>query len=267
MIWKSCILFISFTALFNSTSNGENVSEVSSPIVDEITLKQKEMRDTIILVKTRQGNGSGTIMDRLDTEIEGVFEYRVLTNKHVTHLRFVRSLKEVNSLTGKIKVEIADTGCMVVVFDHLNEDWDEYDASVVAESIEYDFAILSFLSNDELAIAKIANTNMLEQIRVFDKIFTIGCQLGRVPIPTTGIISQILTGRYGEREWIIYGNTAQIAPGSSGGGLFKKYDDHYYLIGIPFRLATHKGKIILHLSHAISIITARDFIDRNCVSK
>ena len=235
-------------------------------LVDEILLKQKEMLDTAVLVQTNSNSGSGTIIDRLDTDVENIFEYRILTNAHVVRPRFLKYICEVDSLTGKIKTEIIDTGCRVIVFDHKNKKWKHYDTKVIAECNKYDLAILSFISDQKLAIAKIADKNMLEQVRVFDEVFSIGCQLGRTPVPTVGIISQILTGIHGEKEWIIYGNTAQISPGSSGGGLFKKYAGKYYLIGIPYSiLIAPNGQFIPHLSHAISISTARNFIDLDSV--
>lgn len=244
------------------------VVEEKVELVDEIALKQKEMRNTTVLIKTRKGRGSGTIISRNDTDTDGLFEYRVLTNSHVTYMRFIELLRKVDSITGKVKIDIIDTGCKVIVFDHPNQDWKIYDSKIVEEDFRRDIAILLFKSDQELSIAKIADENMLKQVRVFDEVFVIGCQLGRIPSPTTGIISHILTKNHGEKEWIVYGCTAQITPGSSGGGLFKKYDDHYRLIGIPFRIAVaHEGQLIPHLAHAISISTAKNFIDRNSGQK
>jgi S1-C subfamily serine protease len=241
--------------------------QVLPPVNDEITLKQEEMRDTTVFVQTCRGSGSGTIINCLETETEGTFEYLILTNAHVTYSRFITIIRKVDSLTGRIKAERVDTGCGVIAFDHTEKDWFPYNTTVIAEDMQYDFSLLSFRSDHQFAVAKMANEDMLSQVRVFDEIFTIGCQLGRAPSPTTGIISQIITGNNGEKEWVIYGNTAQITPGSSGGGLFKKYDDHYYMIGIPFRVAiTNDGQIIPHLAHAISIGVAKDFINQNAVT-
>ena len=105
---------------------------------------------------------------------------------------------------------------------------------------------------------------MLQQVKVFDDVFAVGCQLGKAPIPTVGIISQV----WQDEKWLIYINTAAISPGSSGGGLFKKYDEHYYLIGIPFCVGqSYNGQIMPHIAHAISFAVARDFVDINLVSK
>lgn len=241
---------------------------VATPVLkDEILLKQREMRDVVILISTSAGRGSGTIIDRLDSDTDNVYEYRVLTNAHVTRSRLISRLKKVDAITGRVETQIVDTGCQISIFNHREGSWDKHKGIVVNEDIANDLALLSFSSDRKLNVAKIAREEMLEQVRVFDDVFSVGCQLGEAPIPTRGIIAQIRRGTNNEKEWIIYINTAQITPGSSGGGLFKEYDGHYYLIGIPYRIGQlDNGQIIPHLSHAISMSVARDFIDQNSVS-
>lgn len=235
--------------------------------IDTIAVKQHEMRDVSVLVGTRRGSGSGTVISCVKQQTKNIWEYRVLTNAHVVYTRFSRQLVGVDAITGKIKTEIVDTGCYVTTFNHNNNTHSTYAATVMEEDLIYDLAMLSFESSEKIAVAKLATDEMLQMVRVFDPIYAIGCQLSGSPTPTSGIISQITAGKNGEKKWIIYSNTAQIAPGSSGGGLFKKYNDHYYLIGIPFSLAiAPNGQIIPHLAHAISIGTAREFINRNLIS-
>lgn len=240
----------------------QQTEAIEEPSVDKITLKQQEMLDTIVYVRTRNGRGSGTIIDCVD--MGETFEYRVLTNAHTINSKFITQIQGVNSLTGKPKVRIIDTGCEIVTFDHQNRSWDHYVAKVVAEDITNDLAILSFVSDQELVVAKIADDDMLKQIRIFDEVFAIGCQLGQAPSPTVGIISQISTESKDGQKRIIYGNTAHIISGSSGGGLFREHNGHYYIIGIPYRISVApNGQWIPHLSCAISISLAKDFINQN----
>jgi len=251
----------------NSSVVAETKDLVSSQAIDEISLKQQEMRDTTVLVQTSGGSGSGTIIDCNEVEPEGTFEYRVLTNAHVTYSRFSDILSGADSLTGDIELETIDTGSMILVFNHQHQCVRWHEAEVVGEDIQYDLAMLTFRSQEPLSIAKVATDEMLQEVRVFDDIFAIGCQLGNAPSPTTGIISAVLRGDNGVKEWIIYANTSQIMPGSSGGGLFKKINGHYRLIGIPFRVAVApNGQLVPHLAHAISVATAREFIDEHLVS-
>lgn len=269
-----CIFFGGIMSCVETTKAqtiGENIVVPQPPKVventDEIALKQNEMRDTIVLVSTRGGSGSGTIIGKINTKEDGVYEYHVLTNSHVTHSRIIQLLKGVDGITGKLDIQTIDTGCRVILFDYPKQKWETIGARVIAENIVYDLAMLSFRSRRIFPIAKIASMSMLSQIRVFDDVFAIGCQLGMAPTPTRGIISRITKSKNGEKEWVIYGTTSQITPGSSGGGLFKKDDGHYYLIGIPYRISiAGNGQMIPHLAHAISIVTAKQFIDENAVT-
>jgi S1-C subfamily serine protease len=166
-----------------------------------------------------------------------------------------------------MRTRVVNTGCEVIVFDYQQKEQSSHKAKVVEEDSFYDLAILSFRTSQILNKATLANSDMLNDVRVFDEVFAIGFPFAQGPLPSAGVISQIITGNNDGKIWVIYHNTAQLAPGSSGGGLFKKYEGHYYLIGIPFSVQQTKGgQIIPHLSRAISISTAMDFINRNTVT-
>lgn len=261
------VICLGISLAFVSHLGASQTSEVLPSEIDEISLKQTDMRDTVVLVSTDYGSGSGTIINKELTDEDGIFKYVVLTNSHVTLTRLATSLIGVNFITGRWKTQAIDNGCSVIAFNHDDNSHREYDTEILVENVPYDISVIAFWSEEELAVANVATDKMLDDIRVFDDVFAVGCQLGMSPTPTVGIISKILTGDNGEKQWIIYSNTAQIIYGSSGGGLFRKYDNHYYLIGVPFRASmTYSGQVITHLAQAISISTARDFIDQSMVT-
>jgi len=269
---KLCIQLISVYALvaifiLSIGLTNKIPAQDNRELIDEICLRQKEIRDTIVLVQTHHSGGSGTIIGYLETDLNNVLEYLILTNAHITRTRFIVVIENIDSLTGKIDIEKIDTGCKVIVFDHQNRDYHKYDVDVIAEDTNRDLSLLSLKTARKLAVARLADNIMLEQVRVFDDVFAVGCQLGNIPIPTAGIITQILINNDDLEQFIVYGHTAQVAPGSSGGGLFKKYNDHYYMIGIPFCVETlTNGQIIPHLAYAISMKTAKNFINQNMVN-
>lgn len=232
--------------------------------IDQIKFKQNEMRDVVVMVLTKGGSGSGVIINRIATEDKNIYEYIVLTNAHVVNPRLISRLRGVNGITGKLDIHVVDTGCNIIYFDYQNRRMNKKITKVISEDIPRDLAMLSFRSKTILPIAKIASDAMLSQVRVFDDIFAVGCQLRTAPSPTDGIISQILIGKDVEKKLVIYWMTSQITRGSSGGGLFKEYNGHYYLIGIPYMVSLNKtGQVIPHLSRAISIVAARKFINLN----
>ncbi len=251
-------------------SYGQDLSQVTPSATvfsDEIFIKQKEMLNTNVKVDTYSGSGSGTIIDCIESEEDGLFEIRVLTNAHVTRGRLTHRIVRVDAITGRFTRQVIDTGCRITVFNHVDETSEVYVSKVVKEDTFADLAILSFLSEEEPTIAGIASNELLSSVRVFSEVFAIGCQLGQVPVPTSGIISRIITYRSGDNEATTYRHTAQLIGGSSGGGLFTEHDGHYYLIGIPFRVQNDGHQIFPHLGESIAISVARTFIDESNVSE
>jgi len=264
-----CLLLMLFAGVFFSISAVPerqcNLHEV--PKIDQIAIKQREMLGPVVRIGTRQSTGSGTVYEKIETEVDGTFEYLVLTNQHITKTRMVFSFNADFVIGKLIRIPI-DTGCSIVVFDHKERSTTRYTAKVIAEDAYLDLAILSFESSLPIPVAMMATDEMLEDVRVFDDVFAVGCQLGMRPTPTFGILSEIISGVTNKIEWMIYGTTTPITYGSSGGGLFKEYDGHYYLIGIPFRVAmTPDYQVVSHLGNAIAICTARKLLDDNMVNK
>jgi len=264
-----CLLLMLFAGVFFSISAVPEkqcaLHEVKK--VDQIAVKQHEMLGPVVRIGTRQSTGSGTIYEKVETEVDGTFEYLVLTNHHITVTRMVFSFTADFMIGSLIKIPI-DTGCSVVVFDHEGQKTKRYTAKVVAEDAYLDLAILSFRSDQPIPVALLATNEMLEDVRVFDDVFAVGCQLGMRPTPTVGIISGVISGVTNKIEWMLYGTTTPITYGSSGGGLFREYDGHYYLIGIPFRVAmTPDYQVMSHLGNAIALTTARKILEENMVSK
>ena len=231
----------------------------SSSYASDGNTKRQEMLHTSVFVSTETMDGSGTIIGRIDTEMDGVFRYSILTNEHVIKGRFAPDPKSPNKRV--------DKGCIVWTFNHVEMSYEPYPASVIAENKEVDIALLAFNSSEALSVATFASQEILDAISVFDEVFAIGCNLkDDFPGPTMGIISLIHTEQMGATNVVIYSNTAQIIPGASGGGLFKEYDEHYYLIGIPFRLEVlDNTQLVPHLAEAISISAVKNLIHRNAV--
>lgn len=221
--------------------------------------KRQEMLYTSVFISTETVNGSGTIIGKTKTGMDGVFRYSVLTNEHVVMGRFVPDPK---SPSKRI-----DKGCIVWTFDHTQMSFEPYPASVIAENKVIDIALLAFNSSEVLVVAKFATQTTLDDLSVFDEVFAIGCNLkDNFPGPTIGIISLIYTEQMGETNVTFYANTAQIVPGASGGGLFREKDGHYYLIGIPFRLyMLDNDQLLPHLAEAISISAVKNLIHKNTV--
>jgi hypothetical protein len=191
---------------------------------------------------------------------KGKYWYLAITNAHVIDDREILRDIEVDGLRGTVEYVMEDPGCSVTVFRHEATEWEIYDATILIESEEYDLAIVSFFTEDLIEnIATIASIEQMMDVRIFDNVFAVGCQLGKKPLPTKGIISAF----YLDEDILMFSHTAQISPGSSGGGLFKKYGDEYRLIGMPSSVACVGFQFVAHYAYSISAIVIHEFLEAN----
>lgn len=115
---------------------------------------------------------------------------------------------------------------------------------------DLDLMIITFSSDKDFPLAKISmNYNVL------DEVYSFTCQLSEPPSSTNGIISRL------KEEYII--SNAEISPGSSGGGLFIKRGEEFYLIGIANSVVIKNGFPFLHVSNYISSRSFISFLKEN----
>jgi len=260
------IPFLMFLDVLQLQSAGANKSQFTTQVEiypDLILLKQTEMLNTIVHVSTYFASGSGTIINRThndskNQQTKNVSIYSILTNAHVIEDRNIKILVGADGLRGEPLFLTIDYEVIITAFRTNGKVAVCGSAVVVTESEILDLAILTFETDVDLPVANLPSCEMLDQIRIFDEVYAVGCQLGRPPLPTDGIISSIVGTANGH---ITYTSNAQIAGGSSGGGLFKKYGGHYYLIGVPFSAPfARNGQFLPHLASAISLVSANEMI-------
>jgi len=212
--------------------------------------KSKEMLRPVVRLETVMGAGSGVII------YKNINTYYVITNYHVIDLSLNRTLY-VDGLRG-ISSYIDQNPDITVHCFH-NDNAEPLCAKVIAESKRLDLALLSFESYEALDVARIAGVEVINSIDTFDTVYAVGCQLAIYPMPTQGIISRIINEQY----FVGFNNSAQITPGSSGGGVFKLYKNHYYLIGISNKVAVNYYQIFSHYAYAISAKSIYKFLHDN----
>ncbi len=221
----------------------------------------QQMLNPIVRVRLPVGyTGSGIIFGRKDNYIgkkEGEYKYFVLTNNHVIEGRKSRRVVGVDGIRGRTFIEIKDHPVSVTVF--IGE-YKTYSAKVVVESSEEDLAVATFESTDFIdAIVAFPSANMIGEMSVFDPVYLVSCQLGYPPMATSGIVSAIATHQEG---YPIYISDVGTAPGSSGGGLFKKYGDDYYIVAIA-QGVENGHQIFPHIGYFIPVATVIEFLESN----
>lgn len=177
-----------------------------------------------------------------------MYVYYIITNEHITSNRITTDL-QVDGIRGTHQIILVDPGIVVRVFNNSATEWQEYHGEIVVESPVSDLSLVTFQTDDYLPhIAKIISIEALDKVEIFDEIYALGCQLGYPVMPTRGIIA----GFVEYDDLTILFHTAHTLPGSSGGGLFKKDDGQYYLIGLPQGVRRYNSHIMPHYGYAIS---------------
>jgi S1-C subfamily serine protease len=222
-----------------------------------------EMLDPIVGVWSVDRSGSGVLIYKnISKKDDDVFSYLVVTNYHVISNRKIKKIISVDGLRGKSWFKIKDRGCQVFVFNKNGAGNKRYSGKIIAESKEIDIAIIYFETEDDLNIAILPTTEMIEDVDRLDDVYSVGCQLSQRPTITKGIISRIdISGE--NNQYTEFISDAHIYLGSSGGGLFKLYDNHYYLIGISYKVGINGRNLLPHIAYSISWQVIIDFLLKN----
>jgi len=207
--WMNIIIVI-FTVLLLAGCSLELRAEVPyvSPSSDE-QLKIEmiaEVEESVVVVKTDSGHGSGIIF-RVDDLGEGLFLYYVLTNNHV----------------------VEDGGEMKIHFGNIIDDIPATDY-VGFES--YDIAVVRFQTDEDIRVHHVGpiDDNTTTEIIKGQDVFAIGTpdDIQKFNYVTQGIVS-LVSFPYNGVAGLALMHDAAINPGNSGGPLFNLNGD---LIGI-----------------------------------
>ena len=119
-----------------------------------------------------------------------------------------------------------------------------FPVEVLYESELVDCAVLRFYTGIKLCSIKILPSDI--QIKLFDDVIIVGCQLGQEPSATFGkVVDPIYVWFDG---FVSLKVTAQIIFGNSGGACYLSEYGEIYYVGIPSRIATYPGGAVPHMA-------------------
>jgi len=108
-------------------------------------------------------------------------------------------------------------------------------AFMVAYDVPLDIALLRMQLDEPVAYgARLPSRTRLDDVKVFESIYAVGCPLGNDPIPTLGEIASTSHRVEGALYWML---SAPTYIGNSGGGVFDART--HELIGIFSKIYTH----------------------------
>ena len=119
-------------------------------------------------------------------------------------------------------------------------------AKLLRHDAKLDAALLEVRTSEAVANgARLAPRQRLDDVRIFEEVYAVGCPLGNDPIPTRGEVATCHHEVDGETYWMI---NAPTYIGNSGGGIFDSKT--HELLGIFSKIYTHgslRPTIIPHM--------------------
>lgn len=226
---------------------------------DDIDMKTENLLYPIVRVRTERAGGSGTVIYSEDREEKGVFKTFILTNYHVID-DAVKIEKKWDNLRQAYVNEERNEQVSVETFE-----WSKgtivsgktVKADIVAHKAEEDIAILQL--DYKLQVPNVATIlDSGSKLRVFQKIYVVGCSLGHEPIHTYGEITD-LNDKIEGKDYMM--GSAQIIFGNSGGAVFTDVDGKFVFIGIPARVAVSQNAgAITHMAWFVPLSRIIEFI-------
>ncbi len=108
--------------------------------------------------------------------------------------------------------------------------------------------------------ARLAPRSRLTSVRVFERIYAVGCPLGNDPIPTFGQIADTHHVVDGQGYWMV---SAPTYIGNSGGGIFDAQT--HELLALFTKIYTHgavRPMVVPHMGLALPLTEVYDWLDR-----
>lgn len=197
---------------------------------------------SIVKINTEFGCGSGTIIGKEPQEEK--FLYYVLTAFHLIN----------SHASEENKISSREFSFLLTSYNDKEEIVGVNNGTLFSSDENLDLMIITFLSTRDFTVAKISTNYELMK-----EVYSCTCQLAELPAVTKGIISR-LTGHF-----II--SDAQMSPGSSGGGLFIKQGNEYYLIGVATHVAAKGNFVVFHCSYYVASKSFIKFLNDNRVPR
>ncbi len=134
-------------------------------------------------------------------------------------------------------------------------------ARLVDHDAYLDVALLRLETTRRIDVAvRLAPRERLGSVRVFDRIYAVGCPLGNDPIPTWGEVADVNHVVDGQSYWMV---SAPTYIGNSGGGIFDA--ETHELLALFTKIYTHgtvRPMVVPHMGLATPMHIVYDWLDR-----
>jgi len=143
------------------------------------------------------------------------------------------------------------------------------EGDILAYDADQDMALIKLRDKERIVehVAHIFDMKNIDDIHVFDNVFSVGAALSHSPIPTEGRICHMDDEISNYRYWLV---SAASVYGVSGGSIYRySYDrDIYEYVGIPSMVQGitegFSDSIVYHMGYAIPIDRIIEFWNDSC---
>ena len=215
------------------------VSEVQNHEQRDLIKMWRELVGPVVQLAGDASVGSGVLLKSEYSELTHEYVTPILTAWHV--------VRDIQGDPPKLELPVptavySEDGSVV-----------NYNAKLLAHDVALDLALLELRTSVPFPNgAKLPTLERVQNIRIFDEIYAVGCPLGNDPIPTRGEVSTRNHEVDGQRYWMI---NAQTYIGNSGGGIFDTKE--HELLGIFSKIYTH-GSIRTTIVPHMGLVTPMD---------
>jgi S1-C subfamily serine protease len=234
------------SALDLARSARHGVDEVEQGLERDEDRMWRELVGPTVQIIGDETVGSGVVLKSQPSGKPGEFQTYLLTAWHV-----VRDLQK--------GAEDLHFAVPVTVYGQDRRVWPE-SAHVERFDMALDVALLKLDTTRLLECgAKLAPRSRLEKVRIFERVYAVGCPLGNDPIPTFGEVADTHHVVDGSAYWMI---SAPTYIGNSGGGIYDAQT--HELLGIFSKIYTHgavRPTVVPHMGLATSMQTIYDWLD------
>ena len=195
---------------------------------------------TSVQIESKDSIGGGTIVNV--ERNSGKFTGYVITAHHVIR-------KSIEGKETPIKVKLYG----------VNGFCETCEAELLCFEKNKDLALIKISTEHEINRARMSAKESVESIKVFSKIYTLGCPLGHDPLPTPGHVSSINKKISNQVYWMM---SAPTVFGNSGGGVF--LEESCELIGVTNMVCTFDNIIstpVYHMSIFLPIKDVYEWLD------
>lgn len=195
-------------------------------------------------------------------DLDQMYEKMIAPTVQIEHFNEVGSGTIIYSQNGHsyvlsaahiINQEHSDAELILKRYDKNGRQSLSYQGRIVAIDTEKDLLLLEVETKDKLPTARFASEQRINDVKVFDRVYAIGCPLGYGPMPTLGELSTKNKILKKQTHWML---NAPTIFGNSGGGIYLA--DTQEFAGVLSRVSAYNNFINIAVPHMGILVRPQD---------